>query len=412
MRKIIISLLIFIVNCSVSKPGTPLGVGSTPKFEALVPTSDYVIYYDNATLPTLYMSLHMQTHTKESYLYMGRPTIDSQKLPSHVQLIAPIGDVTSGDQEMRKKITELNQVNPNATFTLYINENRFGRVFNYFYRQGIAKDRVKIVQMTDGTFTYTSWKNHFSSSTGYAKWQELEKDFIREYNQDSTVQVDAEGLFADKGKNYAPVTLKKEYTYWLQWPELLVSDSTDLKNYLNHNSSRYYKVDPLAYYQSLNQAQQQNIIRLMGLDKKWAMNEGDGTLDDQTIGEVLDASPKPNIIVTGTNPYGNTTDNLIKKVKAQYGDGYDYFFKGHPADRTKPLDTSITVLPFQLPMEAIIWVYGNNIQVLGGYQSSLYMNAPKTMKKFFFVSSASGITIAPLDLMYQQGLLGEVEFIN
>ncbi|MGL5956675.1 MAG: hypothetical protein ACRC0X_08820, partial [Brevinema sp.] len=203
----------------------------------------------------------------------------------------------------------------------------------------------------------------------------------------------------------------KNTVIWMQWPELLVSDSGDLKNYLNQNGSRYYKVDPLEYYQSLTEDQKQGVIRLFGLNKKWAMGEGSGTLNNQTIEEALKSSPKPNIMLTATNPYGDKTDGLIAKAKDKYGDGYDYFFKGHPGDHTKPSDKSITVFPFPLPIEPVLWLYGKDISVMGGYESSLYMNAPKDIKKFFYLKSATDITVAPLDVMYQQGLLGEVEFI-
>ena len=425
MKKFILCLgIMFLANCSTQSTN-PIGIGTTPDFASLVPTSDYVIYYDNATLPTLYSAINMLTHTKESYIYMERGTIDPAKmraLGTHIKIIngsataagVNDGDHTIADPAMIAKIKELNTLNPKATFTFYVNESRFSRVFNYFYRQGISKDRVRVVQISDGTLTYNNWAENFSGTGAFSAWKGFEAKFNEEFNKENSTEPLSGEYFAHTGAQHTPAVLHTSYEYWMQWPELLVSDSEDLKNYLIENAKRYYKADPLKYYQSLSSIDQQRFLTLLGLDKKWADGEGDGTLKDQTIGEALDASPKPNIIITGTKgTAGNGTDSYIKRVKAHYGDNFDYFFKGHPGDTTHPSDKSIVVLPFKLPMEAIVWAYGDKMSVLGGYQSTLYMNAPKEMKKFFFdIKSDGSDLVAPLNLMFQQGLFGKVEVFN
>ena len=423
MKNFILCLgIMFLANCSTQSTN-PIGIGTTPDFASLVPTSDYVIYYDNATLPTLYSAINMLTHTKPSYMYMGRASTIFTKKPSHVTMIEGSAtevdgtdndDIATADAAMIAKIKELNTLNPQATFTFYVNESRFSRVFNYFYRQGISKDRVRVVQISDGTLTYNNWAENFSGTGAFSAWKGFEAKFNEEFNKENSTEPLSGEYFAHTGTQHTPAVLHTSYEYWMQWPELLVSDSEDLKNYLIENAKRYYKVDPLKYYQSLSSTDQQRFLTLLGLDKKWANGEGDGTLKDQTIGEALEAFPKPNIIITGTiKTAGNGTDDYIKRVKAHYGDKYDYFFKGHPGDTTHPSDKSIVVLPFRLPMEAIIWAYGNKMSVIGGFESTLYMNAPKEVDKFIFDRKSDGSDlVAPLNIMYKQGLLGKVEFFN
>ncbi|MGL4676965.1 MAG: hypothetical protein ACRCWI_04775 [Brevinema sp.] len=404
--KTIISLLIFIVSCSSSQVGNPAGIGSKPNFADLIPKSDYVIYSDCATVPTLYAALHMQTHTIESYIFMGRTgTLDIQEFPPHVSSVANV-------EEMRKKIAELNRNDPQATFTLYMNDLRVAKLFTYFYSQGISEDRVTAVMLSDGVGTYNEWKKVFGGTKGWNTWKNAQDTYKKALNNPKDLNIDYFWTKPNFGVFLTAPATANNTSIWMQWPELLIADNQDFKNYLEQNGSRYYKVDPLEYYQSLTDMQKQGVIRLFGLNKKWSMNEEGGTLNDQTIEEALRASPKPNIMLTATNPFGDKTDGLIAKAKAKYGDRYDYFFKGHPGDRTKPADTSIIVFPFPLPIEPILWLYGKNIAVMGGYESSLYLNAPKEIKKFFYLKSGSDITIAPLDIMYQQGLLGEVEFIQ
>ena len=412
MKKIILCLgLVFLTNCTIQSTN-PIGIGTTPSLDSLVPTSDYVIYSDCATLPTLYIAINMLTHNKPSFMYMGRPnTIDITKIPDHVTMIA-------NDDDMRLKIAELNVANPNATFTFYMNDLRIAKVFSHFYSQGIPASRVKVVMLSDGTGTYNSFAEQFSSQNAMKNWEEAEDKYKAELAKTPAPYLYPDHFYGgDGGPNTfltAPA-IEQNTSFWMQWPELLVSDSADLKKHLQENGKRYNKVDPLKYYQSLSSENQQKFFTLVGLDKKWADGEGDGTLKNQTIGEALDASPNPNIIIIGTNPFGgggNKTDAYIARVKAKYGDEYDYFFKGHPETTTHPADKSIVVLPFRLPMEAIIWAYGNKISVLGGYQSSLYMNAPKEIDKFFFAISGGSSLLAPLNIMYKQGLLGKVEFFN
>ena len=410
MKKYTLLLLLLVASCTVKENSTnPIGIGTTPSLDSLVPTSDYVIYSDCATLPTLYIAINMLTHNKPSFMYMGRPnTIDTTKIPNHVTMMA-------NDDAMRVKIAEINNADPNATFTFYMNDLRIAKVFSHFYSQDIPTSRVKVVMLSDGTQTYNSFADNFSSQNAIKDWKKAEDRYKAELAKNPKPNLNADYFW--KGDNVgtfltAPI-LEQNTSFWMQWPELLVSDSEDLKKHLQENGKRYNKVDPLKYYQSLSELNQQKFLTLVGLDKKWTDGEGHGTLKDQTIGEALDASPKPNIIITGTNPYGAKTDDYIKRVKAHYGDKYDYFFKGHPEDTTHPADKSIVVLPFRLPMESIIWAYGDKISILGGYESSLYMNAPKEINKFFFNEEANGSTLfPPLNIMYKQGLLGKVEFFN
>lgn len=410
-----LSLCLFFLACSTapsapSAPSSnPIGVGRIPNFSELAPGSDYVIYSDEATLPTLYMSINMLTHNKESYFWMGRAgTLDLNKLPSRVESLA-------SDDDLRTKIAELNAANPSSTFTFYMNDLRLAKLQSLFYSQGIPESRVRAVQLSDGSGTYNDFAIVFGNASGaFSKWLNLKNSIetglklLSPLDKEFFWVGNNKGAFAVGSDTYPNIEI------WMQWTELLASDDPSLREYLSANTNKYYKVDPYSYFTNLPADKQNSFLSLVGLDKKWAPNEGNGTLNNQTIGEALDSSPNSNIIITGTNPYGSGMDDLIALAKKKYGTGYDYFFKGHPgASSVKPADTSITVLPFRLPMEAIIWVFGDKIHMLGGIESSLYMNAPKTTKKFFFNEKSDGSSlVAPLNIMFRQGLLGNVEFIN
>lgn len=113
-------MLSFIFSCSkdVSQDTGTSFDNLSFDFNNLTPTSDYVFYYDLATLPSLYIAINMFTHDKETYLYQARETIDPAKVPSYVAVL-------DSPDDMKNKIAELHEKNPNATYTFYVLDNQF-----------------------------------------------------------------------------------------------------------------------------------------------------------------------------------------------------------------------------------------------------------------------------------------------
>jgi len=392
----------------------------------LAPKSDYVVYTDVATLPTLYMGMNLLTHEIPSFMYLSRKnTINEEVLKN----IAPHVTMMTNEEEIKNKIAEINTQESNATFTYYVNDLRVSKAWIFFYSQGISPDRVKVVMIVDGTKSYVDFKNVYGTGSIFKR---LMDRTIKEYKILETLQkpykVLTENYFFDDSKGvwagfWLIPTIMKNTEFWLQWPELLNFRSNKLfskfirlffrsdKSFFRFNIDKYLKVDAIVYYDSLTKSEQDNFIKLMNLDKRYQ------ELGDKTISEVLDYSSKPNIIITGTKYYDSIEkirseclDVFINKVKQKYGDGYNYFYKGHPAEEYLPSDELITILPSKIPMEGIIWVYGSKIQILGGYESSLYINIPKYINKFFFMIDDR--LLAPLDELYDKGLLGEVSFFR
>lgn len=122
---------------------------------------------------------------------------------------------------------------------------------------------------------------------------------------------------------------------------------------------------------------------------------------------------KEYLVITGTNPYGAGTKDLIRKVVQKYGAEYNLLFKPHPnaipqgEDAQELANLGVKVLPGRLPMEALLWVYPEC--KTGGYNSSLYMSAPKGNTLFFFANSVNDL-ISPIKELYDS-LFYNAEFI-
>ncbi len=63
-------------------------------------------------------------------------------------------------------------------------------------------------------------------------------------------------------------------------------------------------------------------------------------------------------------------------------------------------------MPGQIPMEVLIWAYADNI-VIGGYSSSLYMNAPKNMTKFIINNNGAKAMGSVITAVFNNGLLAD-----
>ncbi len=407
LSRVFISLclmLSFVYSCSSSDSGSQKtaakkDIFTGANFDLLTPTSDYVFYYDLATMPSLYIAISMLTHDKESYVYQGRETINPSKVPSHVNML-------DNNEAMQEKIKELHAANPDATYTFYVLDYQFARVATFFYSAGISRDNVDVVLLNDGTETYVHWHTLFNVDTGLDTYNEY-KDTVEELFSELYANPDVDPWDFYFGCYHVAVLDNDNFYFWTQWPQLLTTGNMDkdLKKIVDNNIHRYFQVNPQEYYHYLSEENQNKFLELLGLDKKWSSaDETNGDLENQTIGEALAASDKPNIIITGTR---TLDQQYIEDTIAYFGDEYDYFFKAHPKYPTFPESELVTMLPYALPMEAILWAFGDDVAAIGGYQSSLYMNAPLESKKFFYGIDNGEDMVEPLNLMYQEGLLGD-----
>ena len=126
--------------------------------------------------------------------------------------------------------------------------------------------------------------------------------------------------------------------------------------------------------------------------------------------------PLSTLMGTLESTYGEVFRKLMLKVKANYGNRYNIFFKPHPNQMpTGEYLSYITdmlgfqVLPATLPMESLLWVYPE--LKIGGYSSSLYMSTATGQTLFFLNTEDQNGLSVPLPILYNQGHFSGVEFI-
>lgn len=370
----------------------------------------YDIIATNVTLPTLYAGLNLASSDNESFVWFGRAgtlSEDALKSNTKITLSKYIGDanklMVNVVEEIKEYCYNAMKKDSNAKFRLYIDDLRYWIEMMSLAEMGLQDDRYEVYYISDGTLSYVMNYSYTDGTiddyNNAVKSRETMMDKVRSnaYASDITNSYIDENLY----KDFIIVGAHRDNIYyWAQYPEYITAKDSRVQEIF------YESIDkklPELMYKSLTEAQKKYFLSLINFDKE-AFDAEYFNADNE----------KPYLIVTGTNPYNEETYRYIEIVSQKYGTEYNIVFKPHPSaipqgeDLAKLDALNIKVLPGRLPMEALLWVYPE--YKVGGYNSSLYMSAPKGNTLFFFTEGKETL-ISPLKELYD-ALFSNAEFIT
>ncbi|MCX4313704.1 MAG: hypothetical protein OSJ83_07610 [Clostridia bacterium] len=377
------------------------GIARNFAVSILTPSEDgdvYEIYATYATLPTLYSGLNMVLNDNEKFIWFGRSgtlSVDILEANDKITLSEYISNTSKLAidvvNEIKDYAVSVLKKDRDAHFRLYVDDFRHWIEITTLCELGLNSDRYEVYYCSDGTYTYTkqySYRNGpFSTYQNVvAKRNEMiENARLNVYANDDTDNYMNGGSVTTMDFNddfiIAGASEKNIY-YWAQYPEFVSSESKEIQAVF------YDVIDkqlPELMYAALNAEQKNKFLELVNFDK--------ATFDSTYFNK---NNSKQYLIVTGTSPYTSSTYQYIQKVNAKYGEEYNIVFKPHPSavpagqDAADLADLGIDILPGRLPMEVILWVYPEC--KTGGYNSSLYMSAPKGNTLFFFAESKDSLS--------------------
>ncbi len=376
-------------------------------------TYDVIATY--ATLPTLYAGLNAVSSDNEKFIWFGRRGTLSEAVlqaDEKVTLSKYIGDTSKLAVNVVSEIKDycykkLNE-SPDAKFRLYVDDFRHWIEITAFAEMGLNDDRYEVYYCSDGTKTYT--ENYSFRNGPIEKYNEVcvERAAMVANARSNTYANDVTDNYMNEGDSKAmdfhddfiiAGAARNNIFYWAQYPEFCKSADALVQDIMFNSIDKKL---PELMYKALSATEKQAFLQLIALDKvsfdETYFNEGNG---------------KEYLVITGTNPYGAGTKDLIQKVVQKYGAEYNLLFKPHPnaipqgEDAQELANLGVKVLPGRLPMEALLWVYPEC--KTGGYNSSLYMSAPKGNTLFFFANSVNDL-ISPIKELYDS-LFYNAEFI-
>lgn len=403
----------------------------------------YNIVLTNATIPPLMAVLDSLDNGNKTYMWYGRSQTfnDLSGLKNNITFL--------GDPENQETIpgikpeivTEMTNIvselyydsDMKANFNLYVVDYGIKAALQIFAETGISEDNYKVYLLEDGIGSYSQFsKDGYDKADGAEKFDEnlailnklIEDVKSGNYKWDTSGNMDSWYL------SYAYATMPN-VEYWLQYPEILNSEDLKMQEYLANKIN--FKSKKLT-----------NMFEELSSENKVIFQNS--ILDTEKFDSLINLdNGKESLLVTGTSYDGEELgfvdgmkgdgelEVVFDYIIENYGDKYNILFKPHPAwmpslgsdmgvrweshlgkerpnDWHKILtsrvnyfkDNNITVLPGQTPIEPILWSYPN--VKIGGYNSSLYMNAGSEQVLFFILNENSyNALLEPLPSIIEKG---------
>lgn len=379
----------------------------------------YNIYIMEDTLPTLFANMDM-VHQKDvpSYVWYQRAdTLDNEYLKTmfnslYLSEYIGTGNYTNFQDkikpEIQKYVNDALQVDNKSHFNIYVTAEYYWMEILAIEKLGIPEDQINVTMYSCGTVDYV-FNQEITKADKYETFLHEKERF------DKMLEDVRSGIYKDsddtsyfnredgnaKDSNYILLnSLRKNVIYYLQFPELITFEDPQIKAYMDNSNMR--KIVVKEKFNGLTEEEKQDFFKCVKLDKK--------EFDEK----YFNSENEKYLIITGTRPfYGKYNKdefkNLIEQVYNKYKGEYKILFKPHPKavpneEQTKMLEEfNIDILPAQLPMEAITFVY-DGIK-LGGVASSLYMSVERGDTLFFFESNKDNL-VEPLNVLYDDLFAG------
>ena len=417
-------------------------------------TGNINVYMNWGTVSPLYSLLNVYTDideakkegrepTKSFMWYERAATANEKLLPENVTLMNNIDakyNNGANNAENTKQcmgfFRKVYETYPNAHYTLFTDDLRAQYEFLMMNYNGVPKEQYNVVLGTDGTATYSMIKNYLYKNSDptdvdqvmgdvnsnwdwYAYWYHEYQKRISNHQVEQSRFINTNG-----GASFVvwEQASQDNVEYWVQWPQLMVSDVEGLNEYLQskmHIVEKHHN----DMYAALSEESKKEFLNLVLAgsfrDTEYPTDTDFKAMYDEQYFPGY-SEGKKYMIISGTSKDGENPafEESVDAVMNYFGDEYTYLYKPHPAWPAKNVEgreeylksKGIVELPAQTPMEVILWTYPN-VNV-GGYNSSLYMSATTKGQVKFFLSPGVEALTAPLPDLYDLGYYDDAIFFN
>lgn len=373
-----------------------------------VESDEYSFYVTFGTMPTLYAGLYLMENEVPSYVFYERTaTFLADRYPAHAEMCPYLGadnDIQAKMADwMKNTIRMIDEKNPDAKFNLYVDDLRAGPIsHDWFAALGIDMSRVKVHMLSDGTGTYNQFYGIFNEAgKGEAEWKKL-VDEINSLDWNSGegdyVETKAHPDFETHWHWCYPLSTRDNYSLTMHDGNLLESGDPYVQarmkemNIVNDNV--------VAMFNRLSPDNQGKFLEMVPYDR-------------QVFVDLMDESPKPNLIINGTNGQPDNQRNYVGQVYEKYKDDYDVFFEPHPADESY-LDYEETFPGLRnvpkMSFEFVMMFISEKIDAIGGFPSTIYLTVPVEKVRFMFAAGPESMP-RPLNQVFASAPEGQIDYM-
>lgn len=310
------------------------------------------------------------------------------------------GDFDAASSLFRKRadviadyVHDLMELDSTSHINLYCVDYYAGLVQRVIYANKIPEDQYKIVLMSDGSYSYNEFAavykeadNSAKNASYIAKWNAAKADAYR------NGAVDSDFLNWDYANDFlwALVDTEPNAQWWVARKDLIKSSGDDNAfGKTVQGDSKVVQVNISNLLKTNIQPSESNTAEFKAL-----YNFNDGYF------KAAEENGKDVMMFLGTRLTNEQSfSEYARFAMLYYGDGYEYYYKGHPGtptslypNKVKQLeDLSITDVDSSVAAELILFF--NPDIYLSGYNSSTYASVPSGMAKGMFeMTKAYGLS--------------------
>lgn len=288
---------------------------------------------------------------------------------------------------MAEYVGDLYELNPSATFHLYVVDFYVGLIQSILYANGIPESQYTITVLSDGSFSYQQFSNVYGGSDPSTTHDALIEKWNEAKAQAYTTGEVSDGYWMWQPNNalYAAVASEPHAQWWLARPALLTTAGDD--GVFGQRAQSDTKIVRINIAQMLSQLEGQGGDAVQGFKSLY-------NFSDTYFADARDAGKKIMLFLgtTVTGEAGSFSD-YARFTMEYYGDEYSYYYKGHPGtptdfypEKQDELDAlGVTDVDSSIAAELILFF--NPDIYLSGYTSSTYASVSDSMAKGLFRKS-------------------------
>lgn len=384
-------------------------------FNVLSPHYDLV--YMNATLPVLLYGSKATISDNQYPTYMlieRAKTFNYDHLPANHYDFPGIevrnnlaGNVFQNYcYDISNYVATLASLDSKATFTLNYVDNYTLAPIIIFDRNGISDDRWTANIWSDGKGTYNFFLREYPTKDKYDA-------VVKEFNDLRIAVRNGQKVNAWSEKyGLAATSLDNVNNYFIQDKSNMITSDVE------YNKIFADELKELKVADCFNEVKANNKIN----DLEYLLNTRWGDAEDESMSAYFDKSDKPNLLILGTSPAGETSmqnvigqdfTQLLGYVKDNYTD-YDIFYKGHPRypsnDDRKALfaTNNVQELVNTIPVETLMILYPD--VYIGGYISTAFLSAKPGQGLFVFNTEAGVRADNAYTAAFESGIFADTYF--
>lgn len=268
-------------------------------------------------------------------------------------------------------VAALYQINPNAKFHLYVNDITCSLVHRMIYANKIPEGNYSITLLSDGTATYVFTNDAFNVSDPASKNQTLIDQWnsakTAEYKT-GTVSAGYSGYHDHWDSMYALLSIEPGTEWWMTRTNLFTSGDNNAFASTIATDPGVKKKNVATMLNGVSAKGEQTVQELKAL-----YNFNDGYFTD------AEAQGKKAMMLLGTYVYlEKDFEEYASLTETMFGDGYKYYYKGHPntptalwPEKQRQLDL-LDIEDIDSSVAAELILFFNPSLNLSGYSSSTY----------------------------------------